>query len=61
MFLKRLIILEREFSAQHYLQQRGITSCRIPGGNWNVQDPIGWTRDFGRHSQAIQDHSDKVV
>ena len=33
----------------------------IPGGNWNVQDPIGWTCDFGRHSQAIQDHLDKVV
>ena len=46
---------------ESYLQRRGITSRPIPGGNWNVQDPIGWTRDFGRRSQAIQDHLDKMV
>lgn len=33
---------------EEYFQQRGIKSRPTPDGKWNVKDPVGWTKKFGR-------------
>ena len=36
-------------SQEAYLEGEGIRS-RPNGGNWNVEEPLAWTKDFGRRS-----------
>ena len=33
-------------------QQVAVKSTPVEGGNWNVEDPVGWTRHFGRRSPS---------
>lgn len=33
----------------------GIKSRPIPNGNWDVQNPLGWTKDFGRRSAEYEE------
>jgi DNA polymerase I-like protein with 3'-5' exonuclease and polymerase domains len=37
-------------SIEDRLKALNIQSRPIPGGNWDVDDPVGWARDFGRRS-----------
>ena len=37
---------------ESYLQSRGIRSRPVEGGRWNVRDPLGWAKHFGRRSPA---------
>eukprot|EP00977_Amphora_coffeiformis_P011483 scaffold2767_cov177-Amphora_coffeaeformis.AAC.57 len=35
-----------------YLRSRQIKSRPVPNGNWQVLNPLGWAKDFGRRSEA---------
>jgi 3'-5' exonuclease len=37
-------------SVEEYLEAEGIRSRPKEGGNWNVEEPLAWTQDFGRRS-----------
>ena len=39
-------------SIESYLKALNIKSRPVPNGNWNPNDPLGWTQDFGRQSEA---------
>ncbi|KAL7574516.1 hypothetical protein ACA910_015872 [Epithemia clementina (nom. ined.)] len=44
-----------------YLERKGIQSRPKPSGNWNVRDPLGWTKGFGRRSPATQAKLDPLI
>ena len=48
-------------SAEQLLESKDIQSRPVPGGNWKVDDPLGWTRNFGRRSQADADRLAKLA
>jgi hypothetical protein len=35
---------------EDFLAERGIQSRPVPGGKWNVKDPLRWADDYGRRS-----------
>jgi 3'-5' exonuclease len=37
-------------SIEDYLSREGIRSRPVPDGNWNVENPVAWAKDFGRRS-----------
>lgn len=47
--------LTSDSSIEEYLIGKGITSRPRNGGKWNVHDPLGWTKYFGRRSKQYED------
>ena len=50
-----------ETEVETYLHSRGITSRPKPNGNWNVQNPLKWAKDFGRRSQDTKEKLDPLI
>ena len=42
------------------LQALGITS-RPVGGNWNLDDPVGWAREFGSRSEELKERLEPLI
>lgn len=40
---------------EKYLKEHNISSRPVPNGNWNIKNPLGWTREFGRRSKEQDD------
>ena len=40
---------------------QGLESRPVPGGNWNVQDPLGWAQDFGRRSEEEEQRLQALI
>jgi 3'-5' exonuclease len=41
-------------SMEDYFEAEGIRSRPKEGGTWNIQEPLAWTRDFGRRSPEYE-------
>jgi 3'-5' exonuclease len=41
-------------NTEQRLQQLGIRSRPVAGGNWRVNDPLGWTKSFGKRSAEYE-------
>ena len=39
----------------------GLKSRPVEGGSWNPQDPIGWSRNFGRRSPEYEQRLQKII
>lgn len=50
---------KEEEGVDHLLQ--GLKSRPVPGGNWNIQDPLGWAQDFGRRSEAEEERLASLI
>lgn len=46
---------------ESYLDSKGIKSRPKDGGNWNVYDPLGWTRGFGQRSKDYNERLKKLA
>lgn len=45
----------------HELERLGIRSRPVEGGTWNVKDPLGWARNFGRRSPEQEAYFEAVA
>jgi hypothetical protein len=41
-------------SVEAELKALGIRSRQVPGGNWNLEDPVGWAETFGSRSPSYK-------
>ena len=39
----------------------GLSSRPVPGGNWNPADPVAWSKDFGRRSDAENERLKSLI
>ena len=50
------ILSSTDKAEQDIIERFKIKSQKVPNGNWNILDPLGWTKGFGRRSPAYEEH-----
>ena len=54
-------VLSADWDEEEYLAAEGIRSRPVPGGNWNVRDPLGWAKDFGGRSAEDEERLQSLI